>query len=84
MSFAPESKDSSPDEEWVSVDAGGPDDAWVDVDKGVPHDIGRGASEISKGTSSPDQTRIVVQVIKDYYKTESSKAFNWRLENVKK
>lgn len=84
MSSAPQSKGSSADQEWVSVDAGGPDDAWVDVDKSVPDDIGRGASDVSKGTSTPGQTRIVLQVIKDYYKTESVKAFNWRLENVKK
>lgn len=77
-------KGSSTDEEWVQVDAGGPDDAWVDVDKGVPYDIGRGASDVSKGTSTPGQTRIVLQVTKEYYDKESTKAFNWRLENTKK
>ena len=69
-------KGSSTDEEWVQVDAGGPDDDWVDVDKGVPNDIGRGASDVSKGTSTPGQTRIVLQVIKEYYDKESTRAFN--------
>ncbi|KAG9857990.1 hypothetical protein KCU98_g983, partial [Aureobasidium melanogenum] len=77
-------KGSINDEEWVSVEAGGPDDAWVDVDKGVPSDIGRGASDVSNGTSSPGHTRIVLEVIKEYYKKESSKASNWRTDNVKK
>ncbi|KAG9558638.1 hypothetical protein KCU71_g8670, partial [Aureobasidium melanogenum] len=77
-------KGSTNDEEWVSVEADGPDDAWVDVDKGVPTDIGRGTSDVSNGTSSPGHTKIVLQVVKEYYKKESSWAFNWRMDNVKK
>lgn len=79
-----DNKGAFDDKEWIEVDASGPDDAWVDVDKGVPSDIGRGASDVPNGTSTPGQTRIVLQVIKDYYKKESTKAFNWRLENVEK
>ncbi|KAH0351961.1 hypothetical protein KCU81_g2095, partial [Aureobasidium melanogenum] len=77
-------KGSTNDEEWVPVEAGGADDSWVDVDEKVPNDTGRGASDVSKGTSSPNQTRIVLQVIKKFYKEESKEAFLWRMANTKK
>jgi hypothetical protein len=78
------SQASVPEDERISVTADGVDDSWVNVDESVPQDIGRGASDVSAGTTTLEHTRIVLEVMKGYYKTESKKAFEWRMENVKK
>ncbi|KAK6001294.1 hypothetical protein QM012_002625 [Aureobasidium pullulans] len=80
----PASRGSTNDEEWLWVEADGLNDTWIEMNKGVPTDIGRGAPDVSKGTASPGQTKIVLQVIKEYYKKESGKAFIWRMEDVKR
>jgi hypothetical protein len=72
------------DDEWVFVDSHGVDDSWVDVEETVPHDIGRGASDVPTGTQDSEHTRVVIETIMDCYKKESKKAFEWRMENVKK
>jgi hypothetical protein len=72
------------DDEWVFVNSHGIDDSWVGVDESVPHDIGRGASDVPTGTQDAEHTRVVIETIMDCYKKESKKAFEWRMENVKK
>jgi hypothetical protein len=68
-------------DEWVSVDSNDVDDSWVDVDESVPRDIGRGASDVSSGTQDPEHTRVVLETMKDCYKKESEKVFEWRMAN---
>jgi hypothetical protein len=56
--------EAAPKDVWIFVDSNGVNDSWVDVSGIVLQDIGRGASDVSAGTTPPRRMRIVLEVMK--------------------